>query len=82
MKTSYSPYNKTYHYICLQNQLAHIKNKSSVKSLTKTNISTISKVDGEHSQSGMKNISISLIDPPKSLKLREYYSRRIMRWQN
>ena len=82
MKTSYSPYNKTYHYICLQNQLAHIKNKSSVKSLTKTNISTVSKGDGEQSRSGIKNISISLIDPPKSLKLREYYSRRIMRWQN
>jgi hypothetical protein len=81
MKNSYSPFNKTYHYICLQNQLAHIKNKSSVKSLTKTNISTVSKIDGEHSRSN-KDISISLIDPPKSLKLREYYSRRMMRWQN
>jgi hypothetical protein len=39
MKGSYSPYNRTFKFICLQNQLAHIKNKSSVKSLGKSNIS-------------------------------------------
>lgn len=39
MKTNYSPYNRTYKYICLQNQLAHIKNKVSAKSLGISNIS-------------------------------------------
>ena len=39
MKGSYSPFSRTYKYICLQNQLAHIKNKSSVKSLGKSNLS-------------------------------------------
>lgn len=39
MKGNYSPYNRTYKFICLQNQLAHIKNKHSVKSLGCSNLS-------------------------------------------
>lgn len=39
MKGNYSPYNRSYKFICLQNQLAHIKNKSSAKSIGKPNIS-------------------------------------------
>ncbi len=39
MKTTYSPYSRTYKYICLQNQLSHIKNKASAKSLGISNIS-------------------------------------------
>ena len=38
MKNNYNPYNRTYKFICLQNQLAHIKNKNSVKSLGKSNL--------------------------------------------
>lgn len=58
MKGSYSPYNRTYKFICLQNQLAHLKNKSSVKSLTKTNVSFTS--EKPHDQS-MQNRSSILI---------------------
>ncbi len=39
MTTHYSPYNKTYKFICLQNQVAHIRNKASVKSRGDSNIS-------------------------------------------
>ena len=39
MKSNYSPNNRTFKYICLQNQLAHIKNKASAKSLGISNIS-------------------------------------------
>jgi hypothetical protein len=39
MKTNYSPYSRTYKFICLQNQLAHIKNKNNVHSQGKSNIS-------------------------------------------
>lgn len=35
----YSPFNRSYKYMCLQNQLAHNRNKSKVKGLTDTNIS-------------------------------------------
>lgn len=34
----YSPFNKTYKYICLQNQLAHNKNKKEQKGLVDSNI--------------------------------------------
>lgn len=34
----YSPFNRTYKYMCLQNQLAHNKNKKSVKGLVDSNI--------------------------------------------
>lgn len=34
----YSPFNRTYKYQCLQNQLAHNKNKKSVKGLVNSNI--------------------------------------------
>jgi len=34
----YSPFNKTYKYLCLQHQLAHNKNKKAVKGLTDSNI--------------------------------------------
>lgn len=34
----YSPFNRSYKYICLQNQLAHNKNKKSVKGLTDSNL--------------------------------------------
>ena len=35
----YSPYNKTYKYICLQNQVAHSKNKRNVSSSIRSNVS-------------------------------------------
>lgn len=38
MKGNYSPFSRTYKFICLQNQLAHIKNRSAVKSQGKSNI--------------------------------------------
>lgn len=34
----YSPFNRSYKYICLQNQLAHNKNKKSVKGLVDSNL--------------------------------------------
>lgn len=34
----YSPFNRSYAYICYQNQVAHSKNKKIVKGLTDTNI--------------------------------------------
>lgn len=39
MKGNYSPFSRTYKFICLQNQLAHIKNRNSVQSTKKSNIS-------------------------------------------
>lgn len=45
MKGNYSPYNRTFKFICLQNQLAHIKNKSSVRSLGKSNLSICNSPD-------------------------------------
>lgn len=79
MKGSYSPYNRTYKFLCLQNQLAHIKNKSSVKSLTKTNISFTS--EKPHDQS-LQNRSSILIEPTRQLHLQEYYKRKIQTEQN
>lgn len=35
----YSPFNKTYKYICVQNQVAHSKNKRKVSSSVGSNIS-------------------------------------------
>lgn len=34
----YSPFNRSYKYMCLQNQLAHNKNKKSVKGLVDSNL--------------------------------------------
>lgn len=34
----YSPFNRTYTYMCFQNQLAHKKNKSAVKGLVNSNL--------------------------------------------
>lgn len=34
----YSPFSKTYKYVCLQNQLAHTKNKKNVKGLVDSNL--------------------------------------------
>jgi hypothetical protein len=34
----YSPFNRTYKYLCLQNQLAHNRNKKSVKGLVDSNL--------------------------------------------
>lgn len=56
MKSNYSPYNRTYKYICLQNQLAHLKNKASAKSLGISNISI--------SNSPNKKTSINLLKNP------------------
>jgi hypothetical protein len=44
----YSPFNRTYKYTCLQNQLAHNKNKKGVKGLVDSNI---------HLNSSLQNIS-------------------------
>ena len=35
----YSPFNRTYKYLCLQNQLAHNKNKNKVRGLVDSNLS-------------------------------------------
>ena len=35
----YSPFNRTYKYICLQNQLAHHQNKRKVRGLVDSNLS-------------------------------------------
>ena len=35
----YSPFNRTYKYMCLQNQLAHSKNKKQVRGLVDSNLS-------------------------------------------
>ncbi len=64
MKGSYSPYKRSYKFICLQNQLAHIKNKSSVKSLTKTNVSFNSTTDKPHDRP-LRNLSSNLIAPTR-----------------
>lgn len=88
MKGAYNPYNRTFKYICLQNQLAHNKNKSNVKSLTKTNISVSYSFDKNKNSirrsedNTLNNLSSNLIDPPKALHLSQYYSRRIQREQN
>jgi hypothetical protein len=34
----YSPFNRTYKYLCLQNQLAHNRNKKSIKGLVDSNL--------------------------------------------
>lgn len=34
----YSPFNRTYAYLCYQNQVAHNKNKQSVKGMTDSNL--------------------------------------------
>ena len=34
----YSPFNRTYKYLCLQNQLAHNRNKKTVKGLVDSNL--------------------------------------------
>ena len=45
MKVPYSPYNKTYKYISLQNQLAHVKNLQNTSGITNSNISFMSPMD-------------------------------------
>lgn len=37
----YSPFNRTYKYLCLQNQLAHNKNKGKVKGLVDSNLTVM-----------------------------------------
>ena len=34
----YSPFNRTYKYMCLQNQLAHTKNKNQIRGLVDSNL--------------------------------------------
>ena len=34
----YSPFNRSYKYMCLQNQLAHNKNKKNARGLTDSNV--------------------------------------------
>jgi hypothetical protein len=81
MKGCYSPYNRSYKFICLQNQLAHVKNKSSVKSLTKTNISFTS-VPEKPLDHSLQNLSSNLLEPTRELHLQEYYKRRMQHDQN
>lgn len=80
MKGSYSPYNRSYKFICLQNQLAHVKNKSQVKSQTKTNVSFASSAEKPHDRS-LLNSNSNLIDPPRQLHLKEFYNRKIQHEQ-
>ncbi len=63
MKTNYSPYNRTYKYICLQNQLAHLKNKASAKSLGISNISISSSPHKKNSINLLKNSSYCSTKP-------------------
>lgn len=63
MKRNYSPYNRTFKFICLQNQLAHIKNKSSVKSLGKSNISLHNSPDKYLPCSNLKKDSYTSTKP-------------------
>jgi hypothetical protein len=79
MKGSYSPYNRSYKFICLQNQMAHIKNKISVKSLTKTNVSFTSEKPLDQS---LQNRSSNFIEPTRELHMQEYYKRKIQTEQN
>lgn len=39
----YSPFNRTYKYMCLQNQLYHNKNKKSVKGLVDSNLKIVNR---------------------------------------
>ena len=57
MMTAYSPYNRTYKYICLQNQLSHIKNKATVRSKGQSNISLIASPE-KHNASNTKKLSL------------------------
>lgn len=41
----YSPFNRTYKFMCLQNQLAHHKNKQQVKGLVDHNLALVPGVD-------------------------------------
>lgn len=87
MKTVYSPYNRTYKFICLQNQIAHNKNKTSVKSLTKTNISLSQSIEkSRHSyqrdDTYANNSTFNLIEPPRVLHLSQFYNKRVQSQQN
>lgn len=86
MKTVYSPYNRTYKFICLQNQIAHNKNKTSVKSLTKTNISFSQSIEkSRHSyqrDDTLANSSLNLIEPPRVLHLSQFYNKKMQSRQN
>lgn len=63
MKSHYSPYNRTYKYICLQNQLAHLKNKASAKSLGISNISISNSPHKKTSINQLKNSSYCSTKP-------------------
>ncbi len=63
MRNNYSPYNRTYKYICLQNQMAHIKNKNNVTSLGKSNISISVSPEKMTPIEGNKNLSYCSTKP-------------------
>ena len=57
MKGNYSPFSRTYKFICLQNQLAHIKNRSNVKSTKQSNISLVSSPEKMFKNEAIKSSS-------------------------
>ena len=57
MKGNYSPFNRTYKFICLQNQLAHVKNRNAVKSTGKSNISIHNSPDKRVGNDGLQQSS-------------------------
>lgn len=63
MKSNYSPFNRTFKYICLQNQLAHIKNKGSAKSLGISNISISNSPNKNIPNNAFKNSSYCSTKP-------------------
>jgi len=62
MKGNYSPYNRTFKFICLQNQIAHIKNRSAVKSQGKSNI-TLKNSPDRHINDQLKKSSYLSTNP-------------------
>jgi hypothetical protein len=64
MKSKYDPYSRTYKIICLQNQIAHVRNKNTVKSLTKSNISINNSLDKSISKDQLTKESFLSYRPP------------------
>jgi hypothetical protein len=69
MKVNYNPFNKSYQFICLQNQIAHYRNKHSVKARGNSNISLSKSI---HSFSDRKknnqNYHIQYLDRPTRIR--------------
>lgn len=75
----YSPYNRSYQFICIQNQLAHAKNKSKVVSTVDSNISFSSSAftSMRSSRFSLDGESGILKSPPKKIHKNKGYDAKI-----